>query len=1220
MTKALNIKSFFKWFAIALASLLLVFLLITSWLLLSTSGLQWLSAKATSSVSGLSIQKVTGRLIGAAELQGVQFTDDNIQISVEQLSLNWQLKKLFIKTLSITELSAKGVHIKQLAPSAPTSNNNQSPLAIEEVFNTLKLPIEIWLQNIEFSEVEYQSLASENTIGVDILALNAFLKASSLEVDKLNIKSDVINADGFLKLNYSESEPTRGEINWSVITDNIESTSDLKPLSGKTLITGNISKINIDNQLSAPYQSTINLRLEQLPQDLFINGNIDIHSINLPDINSAWPNINLKGSNNIRSNLQDFQFDINTEITVNELKENATGHLLASGDGNRQQINLNELSLTNFLGNLSGQGSIQYDPSIEASFVLNGKNINPGLIAPTWPGELNLEIVIETEDGNKNLLPVINSKMNITGTLRKYPVSANIIGSYSNENIFIDKVHIQSQDSRVQLTGHYKTEASSSHKSIFTDWDIDSQDLGEFLPGAKGTLQTKGSFNSILDTGLIPSILHSKLDATLNASEVYLAQKAINNLQVNANFDWSKPSTVKREAIVSVTADNLELDDNHIDKIALNARGTPDNHNIAIDIAANQGQLESTIEGKIIQKQDQFEWLFSLLKMNLAPSGLAPWTLLQAANGAISSTQQQLEQTCLSSQQARLCLQGEGKANQASSATFKLEKLPIEYFSSLLPEDIKWANSEITASGKFRSNANAAPNAKLTLRTTSGQISWDTIANTSSNASSESTNIAQMLQLEPGNLNVVANDQSIDIDLSLPFQQQQGLNSSLKIDNNHSALVKRKVSGSIKLDLSDLTPFSGFIHDSNDLKGNITGEWKIGGIVSEPEVSGELLLNDAQVRLNSPGILLENIQAKLKGKGSQGISYQASMNSGGGQLNINGELTFDKHPKVELKLTGDKAQVFGTEEIAVFVSPDLLITTTNNTVDVQGDVIIPKARITPKQLPESVATVSEDQIIISDDAKVQDSKTSQNINLDLNLALGEDVLIDGFGFKGNATGNLQIKKKAEAVTQGKGVISILNGEYRAFGQGLVIEKGDIIFSDGPVSKPGLDIKAVRRPDEGISVGIFARGNITQPKITLFSEPSMTQTEQLSWLVLGRPIEQSSEGESNALNELLLSYSLSRGDNFVNKIGKSFNLDTVNIKTGTGEAGAARDNDLAELVLGKYLSPKLYISYGIGLFQPINVLSLEYSLSRRWTLKSETSSETSGGDFVYSMER
>jgi translocation and assembly module TamB len=55
------------------------------------------------------------------------------------------------------------------------------------------------------------------------------------------------------------------------------------------------------------------------------------------------------------------------------------------------------------------------------------------------------------------------------------------------------------------------------------------------------------------------------------------------------------------------------------------------------------------------------------------------------------------------------------------------------------------------------------------------------------------------------------------------------------------------------------------------------------------------------------------------------------------------------------------------------------------------------------------------------------------------------------------------------------------------------------------------------------------------------------------------------------------------------------------------------------VLGKFLSPRLFISYGISLTESINTLKLRYTISDRWTVKSE-SGEDQSADLEFTIER
>jgi len=64
--------------------------------------------------------------------------------------------------------------------------------------------------------------------------------------------------------------------------------------------------------------------------------------------------------------------------------------------------------------------------------------------------------------------------------------------------------------------------------------------------------------------------------------------------------------------------------------------------------------------------------------------------------------------------------------------------------------------------------------------------------------------------------------------------------------------------------------------------------------------------------------------------------------------------------------------------------------------------------------------------------------------------------------------------------------------------------------------------------------------------------------------------------------------------------------------------STRQNETS-LVLGKYLSPRLYVSYGVSLTEAINTLKLRYTLGDRWTIRVE-SGESDATDIIYTIEK
>jgi translocation and assembly module TamB len=68
-------------------------------------------------------------------------------------------------------------------------------------------------------------------------------------------------------------------------------------------------------------------------------------------------------------------------------------------------------------------------------------------------------------------------------------------------------------------------------------------------------------------------------------------------------------------------------------------------------------------------------------------------------------------------------------------------------------------------------------------------------------------------------------------------------------------------------------------------------------------------------------------------------------------------------------------------------------------------------------------------------------------------------------------------------------------------------------------------------------------------------------------------------------------------------------------TGSGPWGGVQGT---ALFLGRYLTPKMYVQYGMGLFQNAYVFRLRYDLTQRWKVQTETG-EYSGGDILYQWE-
>jgi len=158
----------------------------------------------------------------------------------------------------------------------------------------------------------------------------------------------------------------------------------------------------------------------------------------------------------------------------------------------------------------------------------------------------------------------------------------------------------------------------------------------------------------------------------------------------------------------------------------------------------------------------------------------------------------------------------------------------------------------------------------------------------------------------------------------------------------------------------------------------------------------------------------------------------------------------------------------------------------------------------------------------------------------------------------------------------------------------------------------------------ITVGVRVNGALKLAKIQLFSEPdTLAQADILSLLVLGRTLEQATRDESQILLSALSALNLS--GTATKQIGKQLQhglgLDEITVQSATEfDPSTQKPTEHTSLLLGKALSPRLYVSYSIGLINAENTLRVRYKINDKWTLQTDTNGDTSGVDLLYTIEK
>jgi translocation and assembly module TamB len=228
------------------------------------------------------------------------------------------------------------------------------------------------------------------------------------------------------------------------------------------------------------------------------------------------------------------------------------------------------------------------------------------------------------------------------------------------------------------------------------------------------------------------------------------------------------------------------------------------------------------------------------------------------------------------------------------------------------------------------------------------------------------------------------------------------------------------------------------------------------------------------------------------------------------------------------------------------------------------------------------------------------------------IILGSDVKLSAEGLETKLRGAVTVIEDPVQGTKATGQLELSEGTFKAYGQDLVIERGRLYFAGGPIYDPGIDVRAYRKiAEDNVTAGINARGTLKAPEVSVWSEPTMSESEALSYLLLGRPLESTNQQEGSMLANAATSLGIRGGNLLAKKLGAALGLQEASIVPG---------NTLQEasFVIGKYLSPRLYLSYGIGLFDASSTLRLRYLISEHLHLEAQTGAQTSG-DALYTIE-
>ena len=426
------------------------------------------------------------------------------------------------------------------------------------------------------------------------------------------------------------------------------------------------------------------------------------------------------------------------------------------------------------------------------------------------------------------------------------------------------------------------------------------------------------------------------------------------------------------------------------------------------------------------------------------------------------------------------------------------------------------------------------------------------------------------------------------------------------------------LTGELDLQVASLRPLATWAPAGWRLDGQLQGQARIAGTLSAPTWTGWLQGEQIALSQSLLGVQISDgaLRIELDGKRARLSRFVATGGPQGGKLVADGEATLGESPRVQLRVQAERFAALQRIDRRMVLSGDTQVQLDADLLQARGRIVVDEGLI---DISRTGAPTLGDDVSVrrrpgQTDAEAEEGSDGgkgqragkgalqQRIDADLSLDLGQNLRLKGRGLDGMLIGQLRVTTPASKPAI-QGVVKLAQGTFAAYGQKLRIERSTITFT-GLIDNPRLDILAMRPQapsagDSDVRVGVRISGTALDPRIRLYSEPALSETEQLSWLVLGRAPTGLGGADIGLLQTAavaLLSGESREGptDKFIALLG----LDNLSVRQSSGSVRATVVN------VGRQVSRHWYVGYERNLNATGGNWQLIYSLAQRFKLRGQ----------------
>jgi len=903
---------------------------------------------------------------------------------------------------------------------------------------------------------------------------------------------------------------------------------------GDELNVSSFSLAMVNAALSAQGHAIIDLRSGIVDADLSWN------DLSWPP-GSPAPQISSKnGHFLINGQPDDWKLDGELVVQAGQFPE---GRVRMSGQGDLESLEVTVHEGTILGGTISGDIDWNWTLSqpFNARLAINGVVITP--LAPRFPGMLNARL---TASGELVPFRLGVELQHLDGTIQAQPVRASGGFHFEQNRMYADALNLQSGESVLLLNG-----ALYERDGIDFSASIDS--LARFSTDISGSITASGNVS------LNPE--SPRFSASLSGQQLAFGPVEI------ASIETRERAGPGLESGREVVFNGLVIGQRPIDTLSLHFDGEQPLQGIAVNALVEGTQIDLGLNGSVNDWAAPLDsgWSGALSTLRFDHKGQFTLALDEAAALQLSPSHFSLEPVCLNgSRDARMCLESSWSSPDELNLSADLAAIPLGLLELFTNTDVRFT------------------------QVLSGTLNWSQAAGgvrdggarveLSPGAIKEMDNDDVLLETGPGLFGFELGGGQLrqgNLDISFPGSGEIDLDFSvLDISRGRDSPVQ----GTARIDLSDIGAVGKIFDFFDTIDGVLDVDLSLSGALSNPVFEGSAALLNGLLENRASGFSFSEINLSGEVNKFDQAELEGSFRAGEGTGTVSTSIHFENAlaPVVNLALEGEALTIVDVPDLKVIANPDMTLSWGNKTLEINGRLFVPAARLSPSILPQSSVGQSEDVVIVAGELPVveEDFLQSKAIKFrgDFEVEMGDEVVIDLDLAQVSVTGATRFSWEDDLIPIANGNFDI-SGDIQAYGQFLRVTRGRISFPGIPADNPHLNIRAEREIFGNSQIrraGLMVAGTLRRPVIEAYTVPMTNKHRAQTLLVTGSDF---------------------------------------NYEQGVGAVD-----------VGMYVLPRLYVSYGIGIFEEGNVIKARFDLGRGFGIRATSGQRETGLDISYTIER